>query len=1131
MPSRLQKLADAIIEATWLAALIVAPLFFDVYSQRVFEPDKISLVRSLALLAAVAWVVKKLDGWRQGAGETEVAAPPLWRQPLVRLVLALAAAYLLSTLLSVNPRASFWGSYQRLQGAFSMFSYMAFFFVVLDSLRTPEQWRRLQYTVILASIPVALYGILQRAQLDPLPWGGDTYERVASNMGNAIFVAAYLIMAAPLTLERLIVAAQRMVLDKEGSIADALVAGGLFFALILQLGAIVLTQSRGPWLGLAAGGYIFVLLGLTSLRQRAGDQGPLRMGEAAKGIGVGLAGMALVAAGLALMSALPGIGGILLLLLALLGALALYLVPLITRRGWRWLWLGVVTQALVAMALLIVLNLPSTPLAGVRQIPYVGRLGQMLETEGGTGRVRVLIWQGVVEMMKPHPALEFPQGRTDALNPIRQLIGYGPESMWVAFNRFYRPELGDLEARNASPDRSHNETFDSLVTTGVLGFIAYILLFSSIFFYALRWLGLIVGRSDRILFIILGVVGGSVGAAIPILAGTAYYAGVGVALGFILGMLIYVTYAAFRGAAGIASFDRRHLLIIALFSTIVAHFVEIHFGIAVVSTRTYFFILTAALVAIGAGGLRLTAPQPLAAAAAPAQPARTAKAAPSKGQPGDKRRPSAAAAPSARVTARAPARAPLWRRILPFAVLAALVIFILDWDFVSNQLGKEGVFAVFWASWNTHLREGVTVAGAGVLWIVIFTIIVALMLALGETVDGPGRAAEIALAAAVFVGLGLIVWLLYGLFQAGRLLPLPLAWPLESKARFIANHITYFYLFLALLGSALAGVIFWLDGRATRGWSRRNLAAGAVGAGLALAALYVIIAVNLNLVRADVFFKLGQSTDARKEWRSSLIFYDLATAMMPREDYYQLFQGRALLESARAASTAAEQQALLDRAEAVLLRARDLSPLNTDHTANLARYYGTRALTTSDPVQRAQNLQQAADFYRQATTLSPNTAHLQNEWAAIYAQLGDYDKASERFRRSLELDSGFVDTYLRMAQMESQRQNWAAALAAYEQGVKLNPRDLRALSGRAYALAKLDRLDEAIAANLDVLALAPTDIATLQNVALIYQQLGQYQQALAYARQARSLAAADQQAAFDDLIRQIEQQAAGAGGG
>ena len=75
---------------------------------------------------------------------------------------------------------------------------------MLGHLRRPEQWRRIAYTIILTSLPIAIYGLLQRADLDPLPWGGDVQRRIAGNMGNAIFVAAYLIMAFFLTLERLL---------------------------------------------------------------------------------------------------------------------------------------------------------------------------------------------------------------------------------------------------------------------------------------------------------------------------------------------------------------------------------------------------------------------------------------------------------------------------------------------------------------------------------------------------------------------------------------------------------------------------------------------------------------------------------------------------------------------------------------------------------------------------------------------------------------------------------------------------------------------------------------------------------------------------------------------------------------
>ena len=46
---------------------------------------------------------------------------------------------------------------------------------------------------------------------------------------------------------------------------------------------------------------------------------------------------------------------------------------------------------------------------------------------------------------------------------------------------------------------------------------------------------------------------------------------------------------------------RRQLLILALFSAMVAHFLELHVGIAIVSTMTHFWIFAGVLVAIGMG--------------------------------------------------------------------------------------------------------------------------------------------------------------------------------------------------------------------------------------------------------------------------------------------------------------------------------------------------------------------------------------------------------------------------------------------------------------------------------------------------------------------------------------------------
>jgi hypothetical protein len=145
----------------------------------------------------------------------------------------------------------------------------------------------------------------------------------------------------------------------------------------------------------------------------------------------------------------------------------------------------------------------SSLFAGFRSIPYLGRLGTLLESETGTGQVRVLIWQGASELVRPHQPLTFPDGSQDAINPLRPLVGYGPEAMWIAFNPFYPPGLAHVEARNASPDRSHNETWDSLVITGLIGFVGYLAIFIGIFYWALRWLGLLVNRRDTLIFAVL----------------------------------------------------------------------------------------------------------------------------------------------------------------------------------------------------------------------------------------------------------------------------------------------------------------------------------------------------------------------------------------------------------------------------------------------------------------------------------------------------------------------------------------------------------------------------------------------------------------------------------------------------
>jgi hypothetical protein len=469
MTSKLARWCDGLMEAGWLAAVIAVPLFFNIHSDRVFEPDKLTLLRSIALLMVTAWLVKFIDqeGWRRLSPLHPRHENSIWRMPFVLPIFLLVITYIISTLFSVTPSVSWAGSYQRLQGTYTTLSYVVVFALMIATIRTREQVGRVITAVIITSIPVAFYGLLQHFDLDPLPWGGNTITRVAGHMGNAIFIGAYLIMAVPITISRIIDAFTSILGDEELSYADVIRSSIYIFVLAIQLITIYWSGSRGPWLGIAAALFAFILIVLVTLRNAAPEKGRLHILELGKALllvagGAVIAYLAvstlitsLVDSGRA--QSLAGTMGSFVSFMAAIGALFVTVFIMIAaRRGWRWLWLSWMLLAVLVAGWLAAFNFAgqlkeqagetavigsiATELVEWQNLPTIGRLGRMLESEGGTGRVRVLIWTGVLKLIGIHEPVQFPDGEVDAFNFLRPLFGYGPESMYVAYNRFYQPE-------------------------------------------------------------------------------------------------------------------------------------------------------------------------------------------------------------------------------------------------------------------------------------------------------------------------------------------------------------------------------------------------------------------------------------------------------------------------------------------------------------------------------------------------------------------------------------------------------------------------------------------------------------------------------------------------------------------
>ncbi|MBI2939054.1 MAG: O-antigen ligase family protein, partial [Chloroflexi bacterium] len=435
----IQRLA----ERGWLAATIVLPTAFNVFDERSFDPTKLFAFRSLALVwlfCGIVWLAG-----RPGApaprrpGDLTLRAPApstergmarrgryRYRNPLtacsdtkgwttviqtVRDPSAFAAvkihvptpvrrmgggvaglpaavslllgSYLLSTALSVDPLVSLMGSFDRQQGLITLVSYLAGFAAVAAWMRTPVQRDRFASVLALASVPVSLYGLLQRAALDPIRWyDADQFfaSRAASTLGQPVFLGGYLVLALPITVALLTDCRRRRALW-------SLVFGA-------QVLALLWTQSRGPLLGAC---------------------------------------------------------GALVLLFVLLA---------VDRRDWRYIPLAGLAIA-VTGALLVGLPDPVSSALGISRYAEIG------ETADGTGRIRLLFWEGTVSLL-------------GASSIGRWLVGHGPETLAALFAHVYPAGLALYEGLDRPVDRSHNILLDGLIQTGVLGVVATWLVIASV---------------------------------------------------------------------------------------------------------------------------------------------------------------------------------------------------------------------------------------------------------------------------------------------------------------------------------------------------------------------------------------------------------------------------------------------------------------------------------------------------------------------------------------------------------------------------------------------------------------------------------------------------------------------------
>jgi hypothetical protein len=448
-----------------------------------YDDPKAWALTILAGVVGLAWVW----GWAHPPPRGVGAAPAASRGTRVVCwaVGAYALWWVLTTPASLMPALSVWGSLGRGHGLVALEGALLVFALVHATYRTPAAATGLLDAVLLGSAPVCLLALGQAAGWDPLPraWDPATADlSVRSTFGQHIFLGSYLAFVAPLAAARLDTAWAAWRRRREGPRPWprwTLLVGAVWIGGVLGLTALAQVWPPGWW-ALPAWGAVGAAGWVWALGRDASRPAP---GQALALLGP------LLAAHLAVLVLAQArgafIGGLVGLALTAVGLLW-------RRRAWRAL-IGVGAGLGVVVSLLILLNVPGSPLASWRTVPPWSRLAKLVETERGSpGWVRLGAWRGIADgwarQLRGEPVIPETWPRA------RSLVGYGLESQLVTLDYLTEPFLrlssSRLEIEGTSGryflDRAHNEAADHLLTGGLVGVALWLVAVSTVLAVGLR---------------------------------------------------------------------------------------------------------------------------------------------------------------------------------------------------------------------------------------------------------------------------------------------------------------------------------------------------------------------------------------------------------------------------------------------------------------------------------------------------------------------------------------------------------------------------------------------------------------------------------------------------------------------
>jgi O-antigen ligase len=176
MKQQIVKAVKFFVYLTFFVPLLVLPTSF-IFP---FIVPKILMFRSLVELMIGGYILLLCINWQE------------FKPKFSFLNIAVAgffASFAISTFVGVDPYHSFWDNHERMLGLFTIFHYVAYYFICSSLFKTWDDWKKALKIFLLAGSLVMIVGVMQIINPDLLLNLGS--PRVIATLGNAIYVGGY----------------------------------------------------------------------------------------------------------------------------------------------------------------------------------------------------------------------------------------------------------------------------------------------------------------------------------------------------------------------------------------------------------------------------------------------------------------------------------------------------------------------------------------------------------------------------------------------------------------------------------------------------------------------------------------------------------------------------------------------------------------------------------------------------------------------------------------------------------------------------------------------------------------------------------------------------------------------------